>query len=435
MVTLKRTISILIVGVAILFIASIVILLARGYSFNLKTRSLKSQGILVANSSPTNAQIYINDKFYGLTSSNIYLFPGKYRIVIRKEGYSPWQKTFNIRGEVVSRSDAQLFSTNPSLSPLSNRGVINPILSPSKEQVAYLVLPEENELPDEDTGGIFIANINSKTLGLFKSRTQLIPYSQLPPNFVIEKTRLLFSPDEKNLMVFLFDEFDALLSVLLITTNNSKGEFFDVTLSYQPLLEKWAQQQLQLQDKILEVFKKKISFVLSKQAYVIGISPDKSKILYLALEEASLPLVINPPLIGSVPTQQERNLKPSKLYVYDSKEDKNFAINLFSQLERVRILNIVNKLLNNQVVNLDYFLEKNALFANIFWYNDSRHLVYQDKDTISTIEYDGTNKTLVYSGPFQESFATVTDDGKLIILTNINPKKNKLPDLYTVSIK
>ncbi len=435
MVTLKRTVSLLIVAFFILLVAGAVILFARGYRFNLRTKSLKSQGIFVANSSPTSAQIYINDKFYGLTSNNIYLFPGRYIVTIRKEGYSPWQKTFTIKGEVVSRSDAQLFSTNPSLSPLSNRGVINPVLSPSKEQIAYLVLPEENELPDEDSGGLFVGSINSKTLGLFRSRTQLIPYRLLPVSFAVEKTKLLFSPDEKNLMVFLFDEFDNLLSVLLIATNNTKGEFFDVTLSYQSLLQKWAEQEAQLKDKILETFKKKIGLILSKQAYVIEISPDKSKILYLALAESKLPLVINPPLVGSVPTQEERSLKPGKLYVYDSKEDKNFVINLLSESEQTRILNIVNKLLQQEIIDLDYFVEKNALFSNIFWYNDSRHLIYQDADTISTVEYDGTNKTLVYSGPFQESFAAVTDDGKLVILTNINPKKNKLPDLYTVSIK
>jgi hypothetical protein len=86
-------------------------------------------------------------------------------------------------------------------------------------------------------------------------------------------------------------------------------------------------------------------------------------------------------------------------------------------------------------LDLDTYLKLTGLFDRLIWYPDSRHLVSSQKDTISVVEYDDQNKTLVYSGPFENKLLATSSDGRIVILTNINPKKNKLPDLYSVSIK
>ncbi len=435
MVNLKRAASMLFVGIAILAVAALIIFFARGYRFSTEGGGLNSRGILVANSAPTNAQIYVNDKFSGLTSDNIYLPPGSYDVMIRKEGYSDWKKRFVIKGEVVSRVDAQLFSANPSLTPLTNRGIINPLLSPSREKVAYVVLPDGNSPTGEETGGIFVASISSKTLGIFRQNSLLIPYSNLPVEAVAEKIQFVFSIDEKNLLVFLFDEADNLLSVLLTNVGGNPGDFFDATLSYRELLTKWRQQELQINEKILDTFKKKVSEVLKENAYLVEVSPDKSKLLYFAVQDAYLPRIIQPPLIGSVPTGENRYLKQANFYIYDSKEDKNFQLNLFSTAERQNIRRFLAETALKEELDLEDWQDKYRLFERLIWYSDSRHLVFNGNDTLSIIEYDGENRTLVYSGPFEEFFLSATPDGKLTVLTNINPKKNIYPDLYTVSIK
>jgi len=58
---------------------------------------------------------------------------------ISKEGYISWQKKVRVQGEVVTRADAFLFPTNPSLSPLTTLGVERPILSPDGKKVAYII--------------------------------------------------------------------------------------------------------------------------------------------------------------------------------------------------------------------------------------------------------------------------------------------------------
>lgn len=435
MIYIKRTAIAAIIGILILAIAAVIILFSRGYRFNLINRQIGSKGILVANSAPNNAQIYVNNKFVSLTSDNVYLSPGIYEIGIKKEGYSAWQKQFAIKGEVVSRVDAQLFSSNPSLTPLTNSGTFSPYLSPLKDKIAYIVLPEQTQLPLEETGGLMIANLKAGTLNFFRQHNQIVPYSSLPIAMIPEKTQMIFSPDSKNLMAFFYDEFDNLLAVYLLNTNSSNGEFLDITVSYLPLLNKWWLQKNNIQEKLFDTAKPKIRKILKTQTYLVELSPDKSKFLYFSLSDATLPRAIKPPLIGSVPTDEVRNLKAGNFYIYDKKEDKNFLIKSYTKESKNQAVEFINNLKQTEDLDLDTYLKLTGLFDRLIWYPDSRHLVSSQKDTISVVEYDDQNKTLVYSGPFENKLLATSSDGRIVILTNINPKKNKLPDLYSVSIK
>ncbi|MFA6005826.1 MAG: PEGA domain-containing protein [Patescibacteria group bacterium] len=435
MIVLKRTAMGILVWAIIGVITLLIIMFARGYRFNLDSKSVKSRGILVANSLPNSSQIYINDKFSSLTPDNIYLAPGEYSVRLQKEGYIPWEKHYSINAEVVSRTDALLFSTNPSLSPLTRQGVINPLLSPSRESIVYLSLPDESDVQSQENGGIFMAKISSKTLSFFRQRSILVPYSKLPFGFVPEKTKFIFSPDEKNILVFLYDDTDALTAALLISTGNPGAGFLDATISYESLIENWETQQTEIQQQIFDTLGKKVRMIFENNTYLIDISPAKNKLLYFAMKPAILPYTINPPLIGSVPTAQSRTLKSGEYYVYDIKEDKNYVIDIYSSPERLKTLSTLEKVLENKEVSVANWLDRYLAFSNIFWYSDSRHVVYMNGESINIVEYDSQNNTLIYSGPFETTFSAVSSDGDLIVLTNINPKKNKLPNLYTVSIK
>jgi len=378
----------------------------------------------------------VNGKFLGVTSDNLYLNPGVYDVVIKKEGYSDWQKQFTVKGEVVSRVDAQLFSSNPSLSPLTNNGVVNPQLSPLRDKLAYLALPDDNELVLEKNDGLMLSNLNSSNLSFFRQHNQLIPYSELPSGLVPGKTRFVFSNDEKALLAFFYDEYDNLFSVIHTTTGGSLGGFSDVTLSYQEFLDKWWTEKNLLQEKQYDTVKQKVRRVLKKNTSLIEVSPDKSKFLYFSLQNIALPRVIQPPLIGSVPTKEDRSLEEGNFYVYDKKEDKNFRLAVAQKDERLAKAAFLKELnaRGTSLTEAEWF-NLNRLFENVLWYSDSRHLIFSQNGTVSIIEYDGANRILVYSGPFEESFLATASDGRIVTLTNINPKKNKLPDLYSVSIK
>ena len=51
------------------------------------------------------------------------------------------------------------------------------------------------------------------------------------------------------------------------------------------------------------------------------------------------------------------------------------------------------------------------------------------------MDYDSSNKQTLYSGPFVDTFFSVTNQGKIAVLTNLNPEINKWPDLYLVGIR
>ncbi|MBI1863571.1 hypothetical protein HYS00_05645, partial [Candidatus Microgenomates bacterium] len=105
-------------------------------------------------------------------------------------------------------------------------------------------------------------------------------------------------------------------------------------------------------------------------------------------------------------TPEDRLLQKDHMYVYDMREDKNYHIS--------------DPALNPEIVH---------------WYNDSKRLVYRDESHILVTLYDGETRQTVYSGPIEQDFIAVNSDGKIMILANLNPASNKLPDLYQVGIR
>ena len=91
---------------------------AKGYRPDLTNpRVLKGTGLLVANSFPSGAQVFLNGQLTSATDDTLNLPPGEYQIEIRKEGFSPWSKTLKLEAELVTQTNASLFPTVPSLSP------------------------------------------------------------------------------------------------------------------------------------------------------------------------------------------------------------------------------------------------------------------------------------------------------------------------------
>ncbi len=157
---------------------------------------------------------------------------------------------------------------------------------------------------------------------------------------------------------------------------------------------------------ILLTFPKEIAKIATDSFHIVAFSPDENKFLYWPEKPLTLPAIISPPMIAANQTEEQRALETNSLYVYDKKEDKNFKIDNLTMREN-----------------------------SILWYPDSKHLIFAEGKRISLIDYDDENKQAVYSGPFENSFFTSTSDGKIIVLSNLNPETNKLPDLYLVGIR
>lgn len=398
---IKKLPSVIIFFICLIFI----IAYARGYRINFSQKKIQPTGILIASSYPDGAKIFLNGKFYGATNTQINLPPGHYFVEIKKEGYSSWQKKITIKGELVVKAEALLFPLNPSLSPITNLGINKAFFHPSSAKV-ILFSKSENE----EKNGIYALETGKKPVSLFNPLKPLILKTRFPEIFsslVFESLSLKFSPEGKEFI--LSGEGFA----YLVNTEEENKELFDVRSSLSSLNLAWQEIERKQHLKILETFKEPIQKIATDSFKIISFSPDETKIFYQAKKNILLPLVIKPPLIGANQTSEERDLKEGNFYVYDKKEDKNFRID------------IDQKFLNQ---NLD-------ISTIVLWYPDSLHLLINEGNQISIVDYDGENKRTVYSGPFEKEFFGVTSEGKLLILTNLNPKTNKLADVYIVGIR
>ena len=292
---------------------------------------------------------------------------------------------------MVINVDPVLFPINPSLSPLTNLGIIKAVATEDGDKIVIFA-----------TDFIYLFDAGKKTLPFFPPLNKIIDLSLLPNTIDLIKTTVIFSPDQKQ-AIFEFTEASYLLSLQEDNLNP-----LEVTLSKDTLIEAWQKEKTKNFDKILETFPKNFDKIASDSFSIIAFSPNETKLLYQAKNDADIPLMIEPILIATNQTTEERSIKKGRIYVYDRKEDKNFLLT-----------NNQLPITNNQIK----------------WYFDSRHLVVEQNKKIAIIDYDDMNKQTVYSGPFENSFFNPTNDGKVIVLVNLNSQVNELPDLYLVGIR
>jgi len=382
-----------------LFTAVLVIIIAyaRGYRFNLSEKKIIPSGILAIKSSPESAKVYLNGKLKGITNLNLTLPPGKYSVKISKQGYTTWQKKVNLKKEIVASLNGLLFPNNPTLSPLTTLGIKRAI---SIDQTGKILLFVESGNLEKD--GLYLFDTNRKPISLGQPLSPILLRKNLPrQNDSLVNATIHFSPKFDQIIIDL-DKKSYLLSLL-----QENRQLFAVTKSRENLLNAWRLERDKQLKKILETFPKQIAKIASASFTIVSFSPNNNKILYRARKKISLPLIITPPLIGSNQTPQVRKLKKGNLYLYDKKEDKNFVLQLP--------------------------LKKSS--PSPVWYPDSNHLVYSEKGQIIVIDVDGTNKQIVYSGPFQKGFFALNNDGEIITLTNLNPETNPYANLYLIGIR
>ncbi|OGK44370.1 hypothetical protein A2957_00285 [Candidatus Roizmanbacteria bacterium RIFCSPLOWO2_01_FULL_38_11] len=385
-------------GLIFIFVLMAVIALARGYRPNITERKLESTGILVASSSPDGAKVYVNGKLEGATNSNVIVKPGMYDIEIKKDGYTPWKKRLSIKGELVIKTDALLLPQNPSLSPVTSLGVIKALTSPSGDKVIIL-----SDSGDVEKDGIYLLENNRNPLSIINPLKILILKTHLPQNINLNSVEVEFSPDEKEMLITVEGiDSQSLSRVYLISSEEKTLKPIDVTASVDTIRLAWEKENQKILSRSLATLKKPLNKIAPDIFDVVTFSPNEEKILYRAVKDFEIPLVIKPRLIARNQSPEMRSIQKGNLYMYDSKEDMNFEI-------------------------------KNT--ESPLWYPDSSHLVIQGKDNISIMDYDGTNSRVVYSGPFEKKFVEVTKDGKLFILLNLNSQKGTLPDLYSVGIR
>lgn len=410
----------------ILGISAAVIAYGRGYRIDVRKNSLKPTGLISATSDPVGAQVLVDNQLKTATNNSFAIEPGWYTVRIIKESYIPWEKKIRVQGEVVTRADAFLFPTNPSLSPLTRTGMEQPVMSPDGSTIAYTIPLSVTQDGGIVAAGLWYYELSEAPLGRSRS-PQLLAASTA--SFNQSSTTLVWSPDSTQILSIVGNR------GRLYTVGNK--DTFEEISAYQNLLNVWQNEHATLNLEKLAPFKQGFIDIATSSAKILAVSPDETKVLYEATAGATIPTIISPALIGTNPTEEVRSIEPNKLYVYDSREDKNYFLLDRSELPPAKSREAGSGFAGQDPALRDKtILPSYAQTSAIGWFPTNKHLLLTLQGKIDVVEYDRTNWTTIYAGPFTPGFVAPWPNGsRLVIVTNLNPSAGSLPNLYTVNLR
>ncbi len=393
----------------------------RGYRPDIKNHILTSTGLLVANSQPRGASVFVNDKLVTATDDTVDLAPDEYRVKIVKDGFLPWEKTIAIKKEIVKQTEAHLFKNAPDLKPITSVGAINPTTSPDGAKVVYAVASASAQTKN----GVWVNDLSSQPLNIARNDNWQIARNGIQQNW--EDAQYVWSPDSKQVLAY-FIVNDAVQAAYLLPADRltDADQLRDVSFNLNSTIAQWEQEKQELLEAKIKGFPKELYEMATNSAKLITFSPNEEKFFYLTTEDITLPdnIFPHPPARSDQPEQRE--LKANSLYVYDLKEDTNF---LLGDAEKLNI-------------NLDMLKEGESIvdrlqrlnFQPVYWLATSRHVTFLNDNRIKVIEYDATNEQTLFAGPFINGFAYPWPDGnRLLILTSLY--SDLPPNLYAVTIK
>ena len=378
----------------ILIFAAIAIFWARGFKPNFKNGTIERTGLIVASSTPTGAQVYLDDRLTSATDTNIaFLAPKTYKVRIQKDGYTTWQKDIEIKADLATEIKALLFPLAPEIKPLTTTGATGPTLSPDYSKIAYGV--------GGDRGGLYIIEMSDTPFPFRQGPKQIAKNQNV---FDFSGAGFIWGPDSKQLIAYFQNEQGASTANLLIATDKTNDELRDITASLAATLSSWQQDLITNAQTQALLVPQNIKSA-TQEAAVASPSPSPGN---LVTQQPGNQLNYYP--TGLIFSPDEEKIlykdKAGQYKVYDLKAKKESTLPTFNDL------------------------------ASISWYPDSNHLVVAQKDLISIIEADGANKMTIYTGKFEDGFVFAHPSGtKLIILTTLTQTEGTPANLYSINLR
>jgi len=407
---------------------------------------LRESGLLNANSFPSGAEVFINGRLVTATDDTLYLEPGQYDVEIVKDGFWPWKKNLTVERELVTQTNALLFPTTPSFTPLTFSGVDFVIPSPDGQKLLFL----SSTATTPTRNGLYILELTENLLSLQRGPRQI---SELPTTFDLTTASFIWSPSSNEIMI-LSDQKEALIT---IDRKHSLDTVADISFTRKKILSEWEEEMYLRERQFLAEFPEEIISIATQSAQNVYISPDKKRLFYTATQPVTIPTDLVPPIPATNTQPETRTLEAGSIYVYDREEDKNFFIDqeqsnlldpkkllatdlsvrtpLTVQASPSAFVRLQESASTSAELAQNFNKYHTAVFLNTFqWFPDSKHLLYTLDSSVEVRGYDNTNRTTVYSGPFDKDFVYPWPDGsRLLILTAFN---SDLPmNLYAIDLK
>ena len=375
-----------------------VISIGKGYRFGFNTGKIEiaGTGLLVLKSTPDSAQVFVNGHLTTATNNTINLSPATYTIKIQKNGYFPWEKKVIIQAEAVSQANAQLLPIAPKLESITDKGVGSPTIDPSQTRIAYTISSQSAKL-----NGIYVTDTSSRPILTLQNDSTQIADDTFA---IFSQAKLTWSPDGKQILASISAQIGA-PTYYLLRSDQFNSAPSDVTEILPTVMAGWNKDKVKIDQARINSVPPQLRSVIKNEFAVLVWSPDETKILYIASESATIPLIITPRLIGTNSTPEQREIKKGEYYVYDIKEDRNYSL-------------------------------PSENFAGAYsWFPDSNHFIYVKDQKINFVDSDGKNNTVFFAGPFDVHFLFPWSDGtRVVILTNLG-NLTIAPNLYTISLK
>lgn len=388
-------------------VATAIFLYAKGYRFKPDTLEVTPSGILVMKSVPDGAQIFINGELETATNATVSLTPGKYDIEIKKEGYITWSKRLDVFESQVTEATAHLFKTAPSLSALTFSGTERIVPSEDFSKLSYVIPTSPEDTADsQESGGLWVIEMINLPIGFARDPKQITDGN-------LEGASWIWSPDGREILLTTKSG-DFLLDA---TTFTPQKERVNITARKDEILEGWEEEKTKRLDAQVKKLPDELITIIKTSATDIVFSPDEDMLMYKATHTAIIPDELIKPFPGSSTQKQERTIQPGKVYVYDIKEDRNFLVD--DDAESVTLLG------GSDTGNL----------RRITWFPTARHLVVAEPNTVTIMDYDGTNRQRVFTGLYTapHAFPALSLD-RLIILTNFGSEDTPA-NLYSLGLK
>ncbi|HTK03386.1 MAG TPA: PEGA domain-containing protein [Alphaproteobacteria bacterium] len=363
---------------------------ARGYRLNIKTFKFEPNGILVIKSEPDGASVYINGDLKTATNATVSLSPGTYDIDVKKDGFFTWSKRMVIEKEIVTTATISLFKVVPSLSPTTFFGARNPVTSKDGTKIAFIV----------DKTGLWTLDTFNFPLGFTNEPKKITDGDLTNASYV-------FSPDGRQILLTISD------SIFLLDSGSFTPQSQRVNIAPQvsATQEEWATIKKAKEASLTRNLPPELTDILVRKSKNFTFSPDENMVMYTSSASANLPDNLIKQLPGASTQRQERNIQANQTYVYDIKEDRNF------------------------LVNSSQFTVDSPPNLALRWMPDSRHLLLAQEGQVVIMDYDGTNRQIIYSGSYMAPNAfPFTNATKILILTNLG-SASSIPNLYTLTVK
>lgn len=405
--TLKtRRILFIIFIIAFFTITPLVILYANGYKLSLQGKILQKTGMLVLDSNPKGAKIYINGKpkklflkFFNQKNNFIItpakiknVLPGDYLVKIEKNGYWAWEKKLTVKpGMATFAEDINLFKNKlPAL--MSSGKIINILISPDNKSLLVNAGDEAYFYnPSGDKKTILDAAISTSTDNFFWLNNNMALVNGL-----------IFKTNDSDKLIDLNKYINFTNSK--ITNANGENELYYIsssnTINKFNILSK-------KNEKI--VTSEKIDDFLTKDnnLYIINKISEKHNLRVYDIASKQMTRQINLPAASSY---EFINPGHHLINLYDKHRQILYLIDptspdpLKESLSNIKIIHWVNenKLLyanDFEILLIDFSTNKTTLITriseeiqNLVWHPSNNYVLYSTNDSIFSIELDDREK-------------------------------------------